>query len=475
MELPTSKQRETNMKNERYHQIAAGLLGASLIAGCSTFDEARDTDDLAARADSTYAPLHVASTDAQPIDGQYIVVFDEGAPASALRAAASRIALTADAGRVHHLYSVIPGFAAELTPQALDALRRNPDVAYVEQDYRVSIDTATPTDADGIDRVDQRQRPRNGYYENHGRTGDGVHIYIIDTGIRTSHEEIAGRVGSGFTAIDDGRGVEDCNGHGTHVASTTAGANYGMARAATVHPVRVLTCEGSGSYSTIIAGVDFVREDCPAQNGPCVANMSLGGPASSALDEAVTNAVKSGVTIAVAAGNSNISACNVSPARAPAVLTVAAVDDNDAKASFSDYGSCVDIWAPGVSILGADIGSDTDTQVISGTSMASPHVAGAAAQYLSANPGATPADVEAALEGTASTNCVSGNPSGTPNLLLYNGFGDPPFSCGNAPPPGDATCTGRCGKYDGKRPCQCDWKCIVYGDCCNDLCLWSEQ
>ena len=451
--------------------LAAGLLGGSLIAGCSTVNETRSIDELATSADETYAPLHVAPTDADPIDGQYIVVFDHGAPASAARAAASRIALTADAGRVHHIYSVIPGFAAALTPQALDALRRNPDVAYVEQNYRISIDTVTPTDADGIDRADQRQLPRDGHYDDHGSDGDGVHVYVIDTGIRTTHQEVAGRVGDGFTAIDDGRGVEDCNGHGTHVASTAAGASFGMARQAILHPVRVLGCDGSGSYAGVIAGVDFTRDDCAARGGPCVANMSLGGSPSSALDEAVASAVASGVTVVVAAGNDNTSACDFSPARAPAAITVAAVDDSDAKASFSNYGSCVDIWAPGVSILGADIGSDTDTQVISGTSMASPHVAGAAAQFLSANPGSTPAAVEAALEDTASTNCVSGNPGGTPNLLLYNGFGDPDFSCGKPPPPDDTTCQGRCGKYDGKKPCQCDWLCLVYGDCCAALCF----
>ena len=228
----------------------------------------------------------------------------------------------------------------------------------------------------------------------YNQTGQGVHAYIIDTGIRATHQEFGGRVTNGADFIGDGNGTNDCNGHGTHVAGTTGGTTYGVAKSVTIHAVRVLGCTGSGSTSGVIAGVDWVTAN---HASPAVANMSLGGGASTALDNAVTSSVNSGVSYAVAAGNSNANACNSSPARAAAAITVGATTSSDARSSFSNFGTCLDIFAPGSSITSAWSTSNTATNTISGTSMASPHVAGAIALYLQTNPGASGAAVTSAL------------------------------------------------------------------------------
>ena len=379
---------------------------------------------------------------------------------SVIEAAASQVAQAGGENRVLFRYSVIPGFSARLDDTALDGLRRNPGVAYIEENQQVWLKDSFPSPADGIDRTDQRLG-RDGMYNDYSRTGARVHVYVIDSGINSQHAEFTGRIGGGYTAIIDGRGAEDCNGHGTHVSSTAAGSVYGMAKHATIHPVRVLSCSGSGSYAGVIAGVDFVRNDCPKQNGPCVANMSLGGGVYAALNQAVANAVDSGVTFVVAAGNENQDACNRSPAGEPKAITVAAIDDADKRAEFSNWGACVDIFAPGVTILGAWIDSPTASRSINGTSMASPHVAGAAAQYLSANPGATPAQVEASLKGSASLNCVA-DPRGSPNVMLFNDLSQGNYHCSNQP----TSCQGMCG--GAANGCFCDPSCELYNDCCND-------
>jgi subtilisin family serine protease len=243
-----------------------------------------------------------------------------------------------------------------------------------------------------------------------------VTAYVIDTGIQP-HNEFSGRLGSGYTAINDGRGTTDCNGHGTHVAGTVGGTTYGVAKQVTLVPVRVLGCDGSGTNSGVIAGMDWVA----GRGGPAVANMSLGGGASTATDSAVSRMTSSGVTTVVAAGNENQNACNVSPARASSAITVGSTTNTDARSSFSNWGSCVDIFAPGSNITSAWIGSTSATNTISGTSMASPHVAGVAAQYLQTNPGASPTTVTNALIGNATTGVVSGT-NGSPNRLLFTNY-----------------------------------------------------
>ena len=318
-----------------------------------------------------------------------------------------------------HTYSrAIKGFSVRMNEQQALRLADDPQVAFVEEDGVVSLG-ATQTNATwGLDRIDQRDLPLNQTY-NFNATGTGVRAYIIDTGIRATHTEFGGRVISGFTAINDGLGTNDGNGHGTHVSGTVGGSTWGVAKNVTLVAVRVLDSSGNGTNSGVIAGIDFVTSNHQAGQ-PAVANMSLGGGASSAVDTAVTNAVNDGVTFAVAAGNETQDACNVSPARAPSAITVGSTTTTDARSSFSNFGTCVDIFAPGSSITSAWRTSDTATNTISGTSMATPHVTGVAALFLETNPTASPATVTAAIINSSTPNKVSNAGTGSPNRLLFS-------------------------------------------------------
>lgn len=271
----------------------------------------------------------------------------------------------------------------------------------------------SPVPSWGLDRIDAVDVPLDNRYS-YFSAGSGVRVYVIDTGIRADHVDLAGRVASGWNAIADDQGTNDCNGHGTHVAGTVAGTSYGVAKSATVIPVRVLDCTGSGFTSSVIAGVNWVIANHPG--GPAVINMSLGGPANSTLDSAVADAAAAGITVVAAAGNSNTDACSTSPARAPQALTIGATTSTDARASYSNYGSCVNLFAPGSSITSAWSTSSTATRTISGTSMAAPHVAGMVARLLQMNPGSSPSAVASLLTGSATTDAVSGT-NGTVNLL----------------------------------------------------------
>ena len=257
--------------------------------------------------------------------------------------------------------------------------------------------------------------------------------YIIDTGILTSHSQFSGRTAAGYSAINDGRGTTDCNGHGTHVAGTVGGTTYGVAKGVTLIPVRVLDCAGSGTNAGVIAGMDWVTNN---HSGASVANMSLGGGASTAVDSAIARMTSSGVTVAVAAGNENQNACNVSPARAASAITVGSTTSTDARSSFSNYGSCVDVFAPGSNITSAWYTSTSATNTISGTSMASPHVAGVAALYLQGNPTASAATVTNAITSTSTPNKVTDAGSGSPNRLLYSLLS----GGGTTPPPTGGSC-----------------------------------
>ncbi len=310
----------------------------------------------------------------------------------------------------------INGFVATLTPAQVARLNADPNVNSIEPDRVVGI-TATQANATwGLDRIDQASLPLNTQYV-YNATGTGVTAYIIDTGILRTHVEFGSRVGVGYSAVKDRYKTSDCNGHGTHVAGTVGGTTYGVAKGVTLIPVRVLNCRGSGTTSGVIAGINWVIEN-HAANVPAVANMSLGGGASSSLDAAVANAVADGVTFVVAAGNSNADACAYSPARAPSAITVGATTSTDARASYSNYGSCLDIFAPGTAITSAWYTSTTATNTISGTSMAAPHVAGVAALLLETDTAATPATITSRLLAQATPGKVTNPGVGSPNLLL---------------------------------------------------------
>jgi subtilisin family serine protease len=354
----------------------------------------------------TMSPLFAAGPN--KIEGNYIVVLNEGS---------DRDRVLAQAGiKAKHVYdAVVNGFSAELKPRQLEALRSNPDVAYIEEDQDVFLDATQTVTAGGslwgIDRIDQRNLPFSGSYT-YTSTGAGVRVYVIDTGILASHSQFGGRASNVYPSGS----TTDCHGHGTHVAGTIGGSTYGVAKGALLRGVRVLGCTGSGSISGIIAGIDWVRLN---RINPAVANLSLGGGFSSALNTAVTNLSNSGVFVAVAAGNSNANACNSSPSSATAVFTVASSTKTDAKSSFSNWGSCVDAYAPGSSVLSAWIGSNSATNTISGTSMASPHVAGVAALYKATFGNAASSTIDSFLKNNATLNVISGNVSGTPNRLLF--------------------------------------------------------
>ncbi len=365
-----------------------------------------------------------------PVKGQYIVVLNDGAASLAgERSSAASVPVVAREMAGKHRAKVLRsfnralrGFVVEADDAALARLLADPNVAYVEEDGIVSI-RATQTGATwGLDRVDQRDLPLNQTY-NYDTTASNVHAYIIDTGVLLNHSQFTGRMGNGFDAVTTGGNANDCQGHGTHVAGTVGGSTFGVAKGVTIHPVRVLGCNGSGTNSGVIAGMDWVTQN---HVKPAVANMSLGGGASQATDDAVQRMVAAGVTVVVAAGNDNGDACTKSPARAPNAITVGSTTSTDARSSFSNFGTCVDIFGPGSSITSAWYTSTTATNTISGTSMASPHVAGAAALYLASNPTATPAQVTQALISNSTPNKVTSPGTGSPNRLLYTLTGTAP-------------------------------------------------
>jgi subtilisin family serine protease len=360
----------------------------------------------AAAPDGKIAPLRDVT--GKVIAGRYLVILDGGG-------SPLDVANRAGVSPLRTYRSAVVGFTAQLTSSQLASVRRNPAVAFVEPDQVFTASATQTMDANGdpwgLDRIDQRSRPLSRSYT-YTRSGSGVRAYIIDTGILTGHSDFGGRAQNVYDAF--GGNGQDCNGHGTHVAGTVGGATYGVAKSSLLRGVRVLNCSGSGSTSGIVAAVDWVRGNAIR---PAVANLSLGGGYSSALNTAVSNLHNSGVFTAVAAGNESQNACNVSPASAATVYTTAASDRNDYRASFSNYGSCVDGYAPGVAIKSA--WSNGGTNTISGTSMASPHVAGVGALHKSTYGDSSSSSIVSWINSNATTSVIRSNVSGTPNRLLY--------------------------------------------------------
>ncbi|MGH3737011.1 MAG: S8 family peptidase [Micromonosporaceae bacterium] len=357
---------------------------------------------LPASASASLVPVTPATGDAAP--GQYIVTLRSGV-------AAASAARTMGVSATHTYRSVLNGFAARLSSTQLAALRRSPAVAAIEQDQVVRVSTTQSNPPWGLDRIDQRALPLSNSYT-YTATAPNVHAYIIDTGIEASHAEFEGRASQDFNGVDLILG--DCHGHGTHVSGTIGAKTYGVAKKARLHGVKVLNCAGAGLNSTVIAGIDWVASN---HSKPAVANMSLGGGKSDAVNTATNNLANRGVFVAVAAGNDDADACDSSPASASNATTVMASDKSDNKASFSNFGSCAHLYAPGVSVLSTFLLGGTST--LSGTSMASPHVAGVAALYKGTHSDASYSTIRSWLVGNGTSGVIKGNPAGTANVLLY--------------------------------------------------------
>jgi subtilisin family serine protease len=390
---------------------AAGVVAAAVVTAVGTAD--------AATRGSAQAGEIRAAGSPDAIRNSYIVVLKDSQISTAAVDSTAHSLTVKHGGAVKQTWdAALRGFELSASEATARTYAKDPRVAYVEANQTVHISaTENNPPSYGLDRVDQRNLPLDHKYT-FPTTAANVHAYIIDTGIRTTHQEFGGRASVGTDTVGDGRNGQDCNGHGTHVSGTVGGSTVGLAKAVKLVAVRVLDCNGSGTNAGVIKGVDWVTKNAIK---PAVANMSLGGGASAALDAAVQRSINAGVTYAIAAGNENQNACNDSPARVGAAITVGATDANDNRASFSNFGTCVDIFAPGVNIVSSFISGNSNTAraTLSGTSMATPHVTGASALVLGLHPNFTPAQVRDALVNNATPNKVKNPGTGSPNKLLF--------------------------------------------------------
>jgi subtilisin family serine protease len=393
-----------------HKSLFASAFAALAVLACSESPTAVDTE---------IEPSLSAATGRPDVAGRFIITLRE-------RTDPAAVARDHGVGPDYIYRHALTGFAGRVSDAARQGLLRDNRVVRVEADGIATVVTLPTTQSGatwGLDRLDQTALPLSGSFS-YTNNGAGVKAYIIDTGIRFSHAEFAGRATSGFDAVNGGS-ADDCNGHGTHVAGTVAGTTYGVAKGATLVGVRVLDCGGSGTWSGVIAGIDWVARD-HAEGTPAVANLSLGGGANSSVDQAVKNMIADGVATAIAAGNGNQGgkaqdACKYSPARVAEGMTIGATTQTDVKPRWSNYGNCVDWFAPGVSITSAWYTGDVATNTISGTSMATPHTAGVAALYLQGNPGASPAAVRTALYAKTTKDIVTSSNTAN-NDLLFSDF-----------------------------------------------------
>lgn len=392
-------------------------------------------------AGQTHAAELLSVDTNRAIEGKYIVVFKTPTVLNTQSSDAIADFASTQSASLSNLYNVdiaqefggvLNGVVVNASAQKVQQMLSNPNIEYIEQDQIMSVAPLAQTNANqpnavwGLDRIDQQSLPLNSNYY-YDFDGSGVTAYVIDTGVRVSHNEFGNRASHGYDFIDNDADATDCNGHGTHVAGTIGGSAYGVAKNVNIVGVRVLGCNGSGSNSGVIAGINWVKNNA---SGPSVANMSLGGGASQATDDAVNNAVAAGISFVVAAGNDNRNACNYSPARAANAITVGSTTSSDSRSSFSNYGNCLDIYAPGSSIKSAWYNSNSATNTISGTSMAAPHVAGAVALFLDETPSLSPSQIDTKLSQRSTKNTVSDAKSGSPNELLYTldgGVIEPPI------------------------------------------------